>query len=211
MTLAGELESHLPAGTTLVFGQLYLTRNDESNFEACHLDDMGDKVSLVPVDSVTDLRELAKFDASGEYRPLKTAPTLKGGWKTCCDDAAEFLKRLDAIYPAVFATWIAYARGEHHPTSLRRTLDRQTGMYRFAGTISDQLANRMMRELCHPGCIRTIAWPINDDHPVSRLKAHPKHIPVICTEACTFAVDAARTLAKEAFEKANAPVAGAAD
>jgi len=210
MTLAGELESHLPAGTTLVFGQLYLIRSDDGSFEARHLDDMGSQEALEPINSATDLRELAKFDASGEYRPLKTAPTLKGGWLTRCSDAAEFLKRLDAIYPAVFATWIAYARGEHDPTSLRRTLDRQTGMYRFAGTISDQLANRMMRELCHPGCIRTIAWPINDEHPVSRLKSQPRSIPVICTEACTFAVDAARTLAKEAFDKANAPAAEAA-
>jgi sirohydrochlorin cobaltochelatase len=204
MTLAGELESHLPAGTSLVFGQLYLTRHDDGTYEACHLDDMGDKSMLESVDSVTDLRELAKFDAAGEYRPLKTAPTLKGGWVTRCGEASEFLKRLDAIYPAVFATWIAYAREEHHPTSLRRTLDRQTGMYRFAGTISDQMANRMMRELCHPGCIRKIAWPINDGHPVSRLKAQPRSIPVICTEACTFAINAARALAKEAFDKANA-------
>jgi len=203
MTLAGELESHLPAGTFLVFGQLYLTRCDDGIFEACHLDDMGNKDALEPIDSVIALRELAKFDASGEYRPLRTAPTLKGGWLTRCSDAAEFLKRLDAIYPAVFATWIAYANGEHHPTSIRSTLDRQTGMYRFAGTISDQMANRMMRELCHPGCIRTIAWPINDDHPVSRLKSQPRSIPVICTEACTFAINAARSLAKEAYDKAD--------
>jgi sirohydrochlorin cobaltochelatase len=209
MTLAGELESHLPAGTSLVFGQLCLNRCDDGTFEACHLDDMGNKDTLMSVDSVIDLREIAKFDACAEYRPLKTAPTLKGGWLTRCADAAEFLKRLDAIYPAVFATWIAYAKGEHDPTSLRRTLDRQTGMYRFAGTISDQMANRMMRELCHPGCIRTIAWPINDEHPVSRLKSQPRSIPVICTEACTFAINAARSLAKEAFDKANAPAAEA--
>ena len=207
MTLAGELESHLPAGTSLVFGQLYLTRSDDGTFEACHLDDMGKKDSLSPIDSVIDLRELAKFDAGGEYRPLKTAPSLKGGWITRSSESPEFLKRLDAIYPAVFATWVAYANEEHHPTSLRRTLDRQTGMYRFAGTISDQLANRMMRELCHPGCIRKIAWPIDDMHPVSRLKAQPRAIPVICTEACTFAINAARALAKEAFEKATPPAA----
>lgn len=207
MTLAGELESLLPTGTTLVFGQLSLARNNDGSFEACHFDDRGQIDQLELVGSVPELRELAKFDVAGEYRPLKTAPTLKGGWKTRCDKASEFLERLDAIYPAVFATWIKYAAGEHDPTSLRRTLDRQTGMYRFAGTISDQMANRMMRELCHPGCIRRIAWPINDDHPVSRLKAQPRSLPVICTEACTFAISAARSLAKEAYEKNNAPTA----
>ncbi|NLT70044.1 MAG: hypothetical protein GXX91_05040 [Verrucomicrobiaceae bacterium] len=198
MTLAGELESLLPAGTSLVFGQLRLCRRDDGSFEACHLDDAEKRESLEPIPSAPALRELAKFDAAGEYRPLKTAPTLRGGWITRCDEAAEFLRRLDAIYPGVFATWIAYAAGRHHPTSLRRTLDRQTGMYRRAGTITDGMARRLIRELCHIGCLRTITWPIHDDDPVARATASPGTLPMICTEACTLAVNAARTLAKEA-------------
>ena len=205
MTLAQELEAYLPPGTKLSFGQLSLVRTPDGVFEACHIDDMTMTGDLQAVDSGTALREMAKFDSSGEYRPLKTAPTLKTGWKTCCTCAGEFLKRLDAIYPAVFATWVAYDKGEHTSTSLRRTLDRQTGMYRFAGTITDQMANRMMRELCFPGCLRKIAWPINDESPVSRIKPQAHSIPVICTEACTFAISAARSLAKEAYDKANPP------
>jgi len=160
---------------------------------------------LEELSSPQELREMAKWDTKGEYRPLKTAPNLISGWVTSCQDSSEFLKRLDAIYPGVFATWAAYEKGTHDPTPLRDTLDRQTGMYRFAGSITDQMANEIMRETCAKGCLRTIAWPISSECPTSRLKRPPQDIPVICTEACTFAVSEARRLVKEAYDKANPP------
>ena len=204
MTLAETLSSLLPPGAELRFGELYLTRDTSGVFAARHRDDRESEDGLEMVESCHNLRELAKFDSDGEYRPLKTAPTLRSGWITKSDDAAEFLARLDAIYPAVFATWIAYDKGELDPVSLRDTLDRQTGMYKFAGSITDQMANEIMRSTCGKGCVRLIAWPIDNSCPVSRLKAAKKTLPVICTEACTFAVSEARRLAKEAYEKANA-------
>jgi sirohydrochlorin cobaltochelatase len=205
MTLAEELEALLPANESRFFGELHLSRDGNGVFMACHRADLEMSETLTPVESLAGLREIAKFDANKEYRPLKTAPTLKGGWKTSTDSAAEFLKRLDCIYPGVFATWIAYHRGTHHPTPLRDTLDRQTGMYRFAGSITDQMANQIMRDTCSAGCLRKIAWPISNEAPVSRLKPGMKSIPVICTEACTFAVSEARKLVKEAYDKANPP------
>lgn len=207
MTLAGILESYLPVGASLRFGELRLSRSSEDVFEACHAEDEPHRAKLEMVASIAGLRDVAKFDEGGEFRPLKTAPTLKRGWRTQTDCASDFLKRLDAIYPGVFATWVSYSKGEHLPTSLRNTLSRQTGMYRFAGTITDQMANRIMRELCAPGCLRRIAWPLNDQCPVSRIKPEPNSIPVICTEACTFAVNRARELAKEAHDRENAPTA----
>jgi hypothetical protein len=78
-------------------------------------------------------------------------------------------------------------------------------MYRFSGTINDQMANRIMREVCSPGCVRKIAWPIDDQCAVSRIKPNKRFIPSVCTEACTFAVSRARELVKEAYDKANAP------
>jgi len=203
MTLAEELESCLPPGATLRFGQLQLSRSPEGTFEACHTEDRMEGHSLEEIDSIPGLRDLAKYDASGFFRPLKTAPSLKSGWRTRSHSAKDFLGRLDAIYPGVFATWIAYERNRHCPTSLRRTLDRQTGMYRFAGAITDQMANRIMRDLCSPGCLRKIAWPLNDQCPVSRIKREAMSIPVICTEACTFAVSRARELAREAYDREN--------
>lgn len=204
MTLVEELEGYLPPGQELRFGELHLVRDEDGVFSARHLDDTG-MDSLTGIDSASELRELAKFDADGEYRPLKTAPTLKSGWVTQCGDASEFLRRLDAIYPGLFATWIAYAKEDLDPVPLRTTLDRQTGMYRFASAITDQMANKIMRDLCAKGCVRKIAWPIDDKCAVGRLPKRSHRIPAICTEACTFAVTEARRLAKQAYDKANAP------
>ena len=115
------------------------------------------------------------------------------------------LDHLDAVYPGAIATTLRYLSGGLDPTPLRETLDRQTGMYRFAGTVSDQAVNRLMRELCSPGCLRKIAWPIDASSPVARLRSTGNLVPLICTEACTFAVSEARRLAREAYEQANAP------
>jgi len=204
MTLVEELEGLFPPGQELRFGELHLARGDDGSFSARHVDNNGEDM-LEKIDSVAALRELAKWDAGGEYRPLKTAPTLRSGWVTECTEAAQFLARLDAIYPAVFATWIAYSREDLKPVSLRKTLERQTGMYRFAGAITDQMANKLMRDLCSKGCVRKIAWPIDDACAVGRLTMRSHRLPVICTEACTFVVSEARRLAKEAYDAANAP------
>lgn len=204
MTLAETISSLLPPDAELRFGELYLTRDKSGVFAVRHRNDRKSEDGLEIVENCNDLRELAKFDSKGEYRPLKTAPTLRSGWVTKSDDATEFLARLDAIYPATFATWISYEKGELDPISLRDTLNRQTGMYKFAGSITDQMANEIMRSTCGKGCVRLIAWPIENDCPVSRLKAAKGTLPIICTEACTFAVSEARRLAKEAYEKANA-------
>lgn len=209
MTLADSLLHLLPRGENRRFGEIFLEHLDDGTLRARHRDDRMAQEGLESLASASELREMAKWDTMGEYRPLKTAPTLKPGWITECSDASEFLKRLDAIYPGVFATWVAYEKEEHSPTPLRETLDRQTGMYRFAGSITDQMANEIMRETCAKGCLRKIAWPISDDCPTSMLKRPAMEIPVICTEACTFAVSEARRLVKEAYDKANPPSAEA--
>lgn len=205
MKLSDELDAWLSNGETVRFGELELQKTPAGKYTACHKMEMAEPNTLKPINSPAELREMAKWDKEGEYRPLKTAPTLAMGWKTEAEDSVHFLACLDAIYPGVFATWVAYEKGSHDATPLRNTLDRQTGMYRFAGSITDPMANQIMRELCSPGCLRKIAWPIDDNCPVSRLKRSKRSIPVICTEACTFAVTKARALVKEAYDKANAP------
>ena len=198
MSLADELAARLPAGTALEFGELRLSRLDDGRFEARHRDDADTAGGLEGIDSVRDLRDLAKSDADGGYRPLKTAPGLKRGWRTETGCPREFLARLDAIYPGLFAAWAAYAKGELPPVPLRRTLGRQTGMYRLANTIDDAMAERLRRELCDAGCLRQIAWPIDEGDPAETITAETGHLPLLWTEACTFAVSRARELAKVA-------------
>ncbi len=206
MNLADSLSSLLSAENRLTFGELVLCLDAGGSYSARHRNDEGRAVSdLADLDSVRALREMAKHDEAGEYRPLKTAPGLKSGWHTATDSPREFLQRLDAIYPGLFATWVAYDSGTFPPVPLRDTLGRQTGMYRFAGGITDGMAHRILAELCTPGCLRCITWPIDGTAPLPRVARGAGTLPLLCTEACTFAVSRARELAKEAYDLANPP------
>ncbi|MDF1813902.1 MAG: hypothetical protein P1V20_16995, partial [Verrucomicrobiales bacterium] len=115
-----------------------------------------------------------------------------------------FYSKVDTIYPAGFALTVRYFADQLKPVPLRTTLNRQTGMYQFAKNITDQHANQIMRDTCAAGCLRQIAWPIDDRCSVSKLPAPKRTIPLVCTEACTFAVSEARRLAREAYDRANA-------
>lgn len=198
MTLAEHLTAILPPGGRLHFGELVLRRDANGLFSACHVRDESAVVSLEPADSVRELRDLAKYDAEGSYRPLKAAPGLRSGWITSTSVPQEFLKRLDAIYPGLFATWVAFDSGKLATVPLRETLERQTGMYRAAGSITDEMANRILSELCQPGCLRRVVWTIGAGEPPVSIDRESGEIPLLCTEACTFAVSRARELAKEA-------------
>lgn len=204
MSLADTLATWLDREDSLAFGELILTRDSLGVFSARHRDDLESGTGHESADSVAALREIAKYDAGGGFRPLKTSPGLRSGWHTKTTCPREFLRRLDAIYPGLFATWVAYHQGRLTPVPLRSTLGRQTGMYRFSGTITDEMAHRLRAELCAPGCLRRIAWPIDEsEHLNTRIAPQTGEIPLLCTEACTFAVSRARELAKEAYDQAN--------
>jgi sirohydrochlorin cobaltochelatase len=204
MSLADELDRLLPRGTRLTFGELALSRCEEGAFEARPLADVARSGGLAEVSTVRELRDLAKYDAEGSYRPLKTAPGLVSGWRTVTSSPAEFLKRLDAVYPGLFATWISYQRGETLPVALRQTLNRQTGMYRFAGTITPEMGAEIKRDLCGAGCLRHVTWPIEEGDAPCPPEVPSEALPLLCTEACTFAVSRARELAKAAHDARTA-------
>lgn len=207
MSLADRLAELLPPGASLAFGELRLSCDAAGRYHARHREDAdpdaGAGEGLVLLDSPGELRDWAKYDAEGVYRPLRTAPGLKRGWRTETERSDEFLKRLDALYPGAFAAWCGYEAGTAAPVALRSTLDRQTGMYRFAGTIGDEDARRLVEDLCHGGCLRKVAWSVGAEDAPAAIEAAPEEIPLICLEACTFAVNKARELAKEAFERSQ--------
>ncbi|MEO0414004.1 MAG: hypothetical protein AAF226_03515, partial [Verrucomicrobiota bacterium] len=97
------------------------------------------------------------------------------------------------------------AEGKVDAVPLRTTLGRQTGMYRFANAIKDKHANQIMIDTCSPGCLRRIAWPINDACATGRVGAGMNEIPLLCLEACTFAVSESRRLAREEYDRLNSP------
>src|SRR5204862_4647365 len=82
--------------------------------------------------STEDAIGIAKYDDAGNYRPLKTAPNLRHGWRLELDTLEQLRRALDYFYPGRLAVFAAWKKGMLQTTPLRETLDRQSGMYRVA-------------------------------------------------------------------------------
>jgi len=150
-------------------------------------------------------REIALYDEAGNYRPLKTAPTLRRGWRMTLGSIEELHEALDGFYPAMLAARLAFLQGRLGVTPLRETLNRQTGMYAVTKKIDDERANGMIGEFCKSdgGCLKTILWPIAPGVRVTSLPAEKFDpnadggIPLLCAEACNLLVARAREIVKE--------------
>jgi sirohydrochlorin cobaltochelatase len=174
-----------------------------------HRDDAG----RPDLDSYTDPEaavELAKFDDAGNYRPLKTAPTLRHGWILSVGTLTELRVALDHFYPGRLAAFCVAQQEELKTTPLRETLERQTGMYRIAARITDAQADELVGNFCRSdgGCLRTVLWRRDAAGTIPSTKLPPEKfdaaydqtgrreavIPLLCQEACNLLVAAARNV-----------------
>src|ERR1700736_4645989 len=119
-----------------VIGQVLVRPQAEDTFLVCHRDDEP-RGGLESFRRAEDAREIARVDDDGNYRPLKTAPNLRHGWRLELQTLAELEQALDYFYPGRLAVLDAWKEQRLQITALRDTLNRQSGMYRVAATISD--------------------------------------------------------------------------
>ncbi len=183
-------------------GQLEIERL-EGGFVLSHRDDAGR----------SDLREHEIEDAF--------EPTLRHGWKIFARDVLQLEQVIDTIYPGRLAMLRAFQSGELTTTSLRETLNRQSGMYRVAAKISDEQIDDLVGDFCRSdgGCLRTILWKRDTCNKDPSLKLPPEKfdpavdqylsakrprsataatesIPLLCQEACNLLVAACRDTVK---------------
>ena len=191
-------------------GQIAIQKTDRG-FALWHCDDQrADRLQIFhrPEDAL----EIARFDDAGNYRPLKTAPNLRHGWRLEVVDVGELRRALDHFYPSRLAMLAPWTQNRLTTTSLRETLDRQSGMYRVAAKISDDQIDDVVGNFCRSdgGCLRTILW--KRDYrgvvPSTKLpseKFDPAHdqtgrgeraIPLLCQEACNLLVAECRKAVK---------------
>jgi sirohydrochlorin cobaltochelatase len=141
------------------FGEILVEKREDGGFVLSHRDDE----SLEQLQTHRDAEnaiEIAKYDDAGNYRPLKTAPDLRHGWRLELATVEELRRALDYFYPSRLAVFAAWKSGYLKTTALRETLDRQSGMYRVATKISDPQINDLVADFCRSdsGCLRTILW-----------------------------------------------------
>jgi sirohydrochlorin cobaltochelatase len=167
--------------------------------------------------------EIAKLDDSGNYRPLKTAPNLRHGWRLEVTTLEKLRCALDYFYPGRLAVFEAWKGDQLKTTALRTTLDRQSGMYRVAAKISDDQLNNVVGDFCRSdgGCLRTILWKRDASGSVASAELPPEKfdtshdqtlwpgsptrattataapvIPLLCQEACNLLVAECRKVVK---------------
>lgn len=207
------LESWLASGLRFI-GQILIEDAAPRAFTLRHRDDR-ELEGLVTYREAGDAVEIAKYDDDGKYRPLKTAPSLRHGWRLELPDLQSLRLALDYFYPGRLAMFFAFEREQLMTIPLRATLMRQSGMYRVAAKITDAQADALVGRFCrsaggNPGCLRTILWkrdaagtlpstqlpPEKYDTSRDQTGAGEPGIPLLCQEACNLLIAEAREVVK---------------
>lgn len=160
-----------------------------------------------------DARDLSTYAEDGTYRFTKSQPNLKRGWVIALEDEEDLRLAVDQFYPAAVGLYLAWKDGALEVENLREKLNRQTGMYRFARTISDEGAQKLVREIYGPdkACAQKILWQIDADTPLEDSEAsrytgiigglpETEAIPLLCREPSNHLVAECRKAAKAEFE-----------
>jgi hypothetical protein len=138
-----------------------------------------------PAGAPTDVREWARFDVSGNYRPLPGTRGLQGGLRVECRDDSELKATIDAIYPLATTHLSQIERGELRVVRLRDSLARQTGRYEAARSISPRGAEVAREALCGR-CLKVPLWARDSLADVSEIP---------CPEACSVMIALCREVA----------------
>ena len=206
-------------------GQILVRKTSAGGFALSHRDEeVADQLKIFRAPE--DALEIAKYDDAGNYRPLKTAPSLRHGWRLELETHEDLRHALDYFYPGRLAMFAAWKSHKLQTTPLRETLDRQSGMYRVAAKISDSQIDDLVGNFCRSngGCLRTILWKRDASGAIASTKlpkekfdpaydkarghrrrplsdAHASHsevatIPLLCQEACNLLVAECRKVMK---------------
>ncbi len=199
------------------FGQLSVRKATTGGFVVSHREDES-LDQLQTYRDAEDAVEISKYDDAGNYRPLKTAPNLRHGWRLELATLEELRRALDYFYPGRLAVFAAWKSGQLNTTPLRETLDRQSGMYRAAAKISDSRIDELVADFCRSdrGCLRTILWKRDRNGTIASTKlpkekfdpawdqaaARPEStagatVPLLCQEACNLLVAECRKVVKD--------------
>jgi len=188
--------------TEIVFGQVVMRRSGRG-FDLRHQADRDAATEALQILKGTELRTWAQWAAGGAFRPLKSAPNLRAGWRAFAEDAAALELLLHYLYPGALADWFAAQSASPPVTSYRQFTARQTGMYRVTTLLNDALAAAAIRACCHVDfCLKRRLWTVDGLAPDP---AGQKSV-IPCLEPCALMLEFARKVAR--LEQNAAPPSG---
>ncbi|WP_455448556.1 DR2241 family protein [Natrinema thermotolerans] len=181
------------------WGQLSITArfvdvddpDGERVYDLWHVDDADtDLADLEIHDDPRDARELATYDEDGRYRPLKTAPTLPGGWAFTGLSGDDLVEAVEFFYPATVANWHRELRGNLDVDHWLETAERQTGIYDVIDELPREAVAWMAEACCVDSqCLRRREWEYEEG---DDLDVDGGDGPFPCREPCSLVVAAAR-------------------
>jgi sirohydrochlorin cobaltochelatase len=202
LRLTQTLTQWLEKGGTEI-GQIHIGARARE-FSLCHRDDAR-REDLAVFHGAEAARGISKLDDLGAYRPLKSAPDLRHGWKLQISGVDALRDALDYFYPAMLGVWRSHELGTLTPVPLRETLERQSGMYAITRKLTDRQAGAMVADFCRTdgGCLKRILWSLAPGTPMPSLPsvkteafAPAGEMPLLCHEACNLLVARAREVVK---------------
>ena len=172
----------------LVLAQVRV-RREVAGFELRHASDVAAGPESLRTVAVTELRALANHTATGEFRPIKAAPSLRAGWRCVAASEAELETALHQLYPGAVADWFAAQQTEPPVTHYRDYTARQTGMYRITTMLTDAQAGQMIGACCDARfCLKRRLWTV----PGLTADAVAAKSLIPCLEPCAVLLEFAR-------------------
>ncbi|MDB6023632.1 MAG: hypothetical protein JWQ04_3489 [Pedosphaera sp.] len=175
-------------GDELVLAQVLIQRRGAA-YELRHVEDRSATTESLRLVKLAEARALAQFTATGEFRPLKSAPTLQRGWRMTAADDTELDAVLSRLYPGAVADWHAAQTASPPVTHYREYVNRQSGMYRITAMLTDAQAAQVARTVCDAkSCLKRRLWTVPGLAPDAA--AAKSLIP--CLEPCAVLMESAR-------------------
>lgn len=172
----------------LLLGQVVI-RRAERGYELRHETDRQRASEELRLTPVSELRVLALHTAAGAFRPLKSAPNLRSGWRVAAHNDEEFEAALHHLYPGAVADWFAAQQQPAPVTHYREFTNRQTGMYRVTTMLTDEQAAQVTRACCHGRfCLKRRLWTVGQ----LPLDAASEKSLIPCLEPCAILLEFAR-------------------
>jgi hypothetical protein len=188
-------------GDERVIGQVLVCRRGQG-YELRHIADRDASVQQLREASAEEVRTIAQFTEEGAFRPLKSAPTLRRGWRIATGSDAELAAALDRLYPGAIADLFATLQHPPPATDYREFTNRQSGMYRITALLDESQAGAMVMKCCAAQfCLKRRFWDAGGFAP--EIIEQKSVIP--CLEPCAILLEFARKVVRASQQQRLPP------
>lgn len=146
-----------------VWGQVKISQQKDS-YEVRHVHDQRAEKEALRKVTAAELRDVVAREASGNFRPLKSAPDLVSGWRHVAAGDDGLLRTFEIIYPGWIVEALAYKTGSVRLQSWKSFSSRQTGIYKKVATLGETEIERVVSTCCSTAfCMRRPVWHVKEE------------------------------------------------